>query len=144
MGYGLPAAIAAKLEYPERTVVAYAGDGCFMMTAQELSTAVQYGLPIVVIVADNGMYGTIRMHQEKTYPGRVSGTSLINPDFAEFARSFGAYGANVSETAEFDKAFEEALACGGPAVIAVKLDAEALTPAATLSDLRALGERRTV
>lgn len=139
MGYGLPAAIAAKLQFPERTVVAYAGDGCFLMTAQELATAVQYNLAIVIIVADNGTYGTIRMHQEKTYPGRVIATSLVNPDFADMARSFGAYGANVSETAEFEPAFAEALACGRPAVIALKLDPDAITPSLSLTDFRARG-----
>jgi acetolactate synthase-1/2/3 large subunit len=142
MGYGLPAAIAAKLEYPDRAVVAYAGDGCLMMTVQELATAVQYGLPIVVIVADNGMYGTNRMHQEKTFPGRVSGTSLVNPDFAELARSFGAFGASVTETADFERIFEEALNCGRPAVIALKLEGDAITPGKTLAAFRAEGERR--
>jgi acetolactate synthase-1/2/3 large subunit len=142
MGYGLPAAIAAKLRYPDRAVVAFAGDGCFLMTAQELATAVQYGLPIVVIVADNGMYGTIRMHQEKAFPGRVSGTSLINPDFAAFARSFGAFGANVEETDQFDAVFDQALACGRPAVISLKLDPQALTPVKTLDAFRAEGEER--
>ncbi len=136
MGYGLPAAIAAKIERPERTVIAFAGDGCFMMTAQELATAVQYDLPIVIIVADNGMYGTIGMHQEKTYPGRVSGTSLVNPDFAQMARSFGAWGVTVTETAEFETAFADALACGRPAVISLKLDPDAITPGTTLEALR--------
>lgn len=139
MGYGLPAAIAAKFEHPDRNVVAYAGDGCFLMTAQELATAVQYNLPIIVIVADNGMYGTIRMHQEKTYPGRVSGTSLVNPDFAEMARSFGAYAETVTDTAQFASAFETALTCGRPALIALRLDPEAITPATTLSALRSQG-----
>ena len=92
MGYGLPAAIAAKLEDPTRTVVNYAGDGCFLMTGQELATAVQYGLNVITIIANNGMYGTIRMHQEKHYPERVVGTTLVNPDFAAYARSFGAHG----------------------------------------------------
>jgi acetolactate synthase-1/2/3 large subunit len=142
MGYGLPAAIAAKLRYPDRAAVAFAGDGCFLMTAQELATAVQYGLPIVVIIADNGMYGTIRMHQEKTFPGRVSGTNLVNPDFAAFARSFGAFGARVEETDQFDAVFDEALACGRPAVISLKLDPQALTPAKTLDAFRAEGEER--
>lgn len=142
MGYGLPAAIAAKLEFPDRTVVAYAGDGCFLMTMQELATAVQYNLPIVVIVADNGMYGTIRMHQEKAYPGRVSGTSLVNPDFAELAHSFGAYGVTVTETGDFETAFDAALACGRPAVIALKLDPEAVTPGTTLEAFRAIGLNR--
>ena len=143
MGYGLPAAIAAKIAHPERTVVAYAGDGCFLMTAQELATAVQYDLPIVVIVADNGMYGTIRMHQEKAYPGRVSGTSLVNPDFADLAKSFGAFGITVRDTADFEAAFDAAVECGRPAVIALALDGEAITPATTLTAFRtsALRER---
>ncbi len=98
MGYGLPAAIAAKLAHPERTVVALAGDGCLLMTGQELATAVQYGLPIIVIVANNGMYGTIRMHQERHYPGRVVGTTLINPDFVALARSFGVTAERVEAT----------------------------------------------
>ena len=93
MGYGLPAAIAAKLAQPDRPVVCFAGDGCFLMTGQELATAVQYGLPVVVIVVDNGMYGTIRMHQEREHPERVFGTDLKNPDFAAYARAFGAWGA---------------------------------------------------
>jgi acetolactate synthase-1/2/3 large subunit len=109
------------------------------MTAQELATAVQYDLPLIVIVADNGMYGTIRMHQERTYPGRVSGTSLVNPDFAAFARSFGAHGVTVTETAAFAIALDEALACGRPAVIALRLDPEALTPQTTLSAFRTMG-----
>ncbi len=135
-GLRCAAAIAAKIAFPDRVVVAFAGDGCFLMTAQELATAVQYNLPIIVIVADNGMYGTIRMHQEKTYPGRVSGTSLVNPDFAAFARSFGAFGVTVAETRDFETAFAEALACGGPAVIALKLDPEAITPGKTLEAFR--------
>jgi acetolactate synthase-1/2/3 large subunit len=139
MGYGLPAAIAAKLEHPDQTVVCYAGDGCFLMTAQELATAVQYALPLVVIVADNGMYGTIRMHQEKTYPGRVSGTSLVNPNFAAFAQSFGAHGVVVRETADFAQAFEEALASGRPAIIHVLIDPQAITPGTTLDGFRAIG-----
>jgi acetolactate synthase-1/2/3 large subunit len=142
MGYGLPAAIAAKIEHPERTVVAFAGDGCFLMTAQELATAVQYDLAIVVIVADNGMYGTIRMHQEKAYPGRVSGTSLVNPDFAAFARSIGAFGVTVHQTSEFEPTFDAAVACGRPAVISLALDGDAITPARTLTDLRAEAERK--
>jgi acetolactate synthase-1/2/3 large subunit len=142
MGYGLPAAIAAKILYPERTVIAFAGDGCFMMTAQELATAVQYDLPIVLIIADNSMYGTIRMHQEKAYPGRVSGTSLINPDFAEMARSFGARGVTVTETGEFEAAFADALSSGRPAVIALKLDPDAITPGTTLEAFRKIGSAR--
>jgi acetolactate synthase-1/2/3 large subunit len=135
MGYGLPAAIAAKLARPEHAVVALAGDGCFTMTAQELATAVQYGLAVTVIVVDNGMYGTIRMHQERAYPGRVIGTSLVNPDFAAFARSFGAQGETVTRTQEFAPALERALAAGGPALIHVKVDADAIAPGRSLSEM---------
>ncbi|MFO7297482.1 MAG: thiamine pyrophosphate-binding protein [Proteobacteria bacterium] len=139
MGYGLPAAIAAKLAEPERPVVAFAGDGCFMMTSQELATAVQYGLNVVTIVCNNGIYGTIRMHQEKKYPDRVVGTSLVNPDFAAFARSFGAHGETVQRTEEFRPAFERALASGKPAVIELKIDPEAITPRQSLSQIRGTG-----
>lgn len=139
MGYGLPAAIAAKLAEPTRPVVAFAGDGCFMMTSQELATAVQYGLDIVTIICNNGMYGTIRMHQEKSYPGRVVGTTLVNPDFAAFARSFGAHGETVRHTEEFRPAFERALAAGKPSVIELKIDPEALTPRQSLSQIRSSG-----
>ncbi len=135
MGYGLPAAVAAKLARPDRPVVAVAGDGCFMMTAQELATAVQYGLAVTVIVVDNGMYGTIRMHQERAYPGRVIGTSLVNPDFAALARSFGAEAETVARTAEFGPALERALAAGRPALIHVKVDAEAIAPGRSLSSI---------
>jgi acetolactate synthase I/II/III large subunit len=137
MGYGLPAAIAAKIAAPDKTVVAFAGDGCFMMCCQELATAVQYGTNVIIIIANNGTYGTIRMHQEKTYPGRVSGTTLVNPDFAAFARSFGAHGERVLTTAEFKPAFERALASGKPAVIELVTEAEALTARQTLSQIRA-------
>jgi acetolactate synthase I/II/III large subunit len=137
MGYGLPAAIAAKIAVPERTVVAFAGDGCFMMCCQELATAVQYGANVITIIANNSTFGTIRMHQEKTYPGRVSGTTLVNPDFAAFARSFGAHGERVLTTAEFKPAFERALASGKPAVIELVTEAEALTARQTLSQIRA-------
>jgi acetolactate synthase-1/2/3 large subunit len=136
MGYGLPAAIAAKITFPERPVVALAGDGCMLMTGQELATAVQYGLPIVLIVANNGMYGTIRMQQERHYPGRVLGTSLVNPDFAVLARAFGAKGETVCETAAFLPALKRALAARGPTVIELKLDPEAITPSKTLSEIR--------
>jgi acetolactate synthase-1/2/3 large subunit len=137
MGYGLPAAIAAKLVDPARPVVALAGDGCFMMSCQELATAVQYGLPIVTIVVNNGMYGTIRMHQERQYPGRVVGTTLINPDFAAFARSFGAHGEVVEKTADFRGTLERALAAGQPALIELRTDPEALSPRHTLAEIRA-------
>jgi acetolactate synthase-1/2/3 large subunit len=139
MGYGLPAAIAAKLADPTRTVVNYAGDGCFMMTCQELATAVQYGLNVVTIIANNGMYGTIRMHQEKHYPTRVSGTQLVNPDFAAYARSFGAHGETVERTEDFKAAFERALNAGKPAIIECRVDPEALTPRQTMSQIRQAG-----
>ncbi len=136
MGYGLPAAIAAKLAYPERPVVAFAGDGCFAMTAAELSTAVQYGLPLVIPIANNGMYGTIRMHQERAFPGRPNGTGLINPDFAAFARAHGALGATVTRSEDFDAVFRDALETDAPFVIDLKLDPEAITPMETLTGLR--------
>jgi acetolactate synthase-1/2/3 large subunit len=136
MGYGLPAAVAAKRLYPDRSVIAFAGDGCFLMNGQEFATAVQYELAIVAIIADNSMYGTIRMHQERDYPGRVSATELKNPDFAAYARAFGGFGATVEKTAEFADAFEEAAQSGKPAIIHVKVDPEAITPSTTISRLR--------
>jgi acetolactate synthase-1/2/3 large subunit len=136
MGYGLPAAIAAKLAHPTRPVVNVQGDGDFMMTGQELATAAQYGLPIVTIIANNGMYGTIRMHQEREYPNRVVGTTLINPDFAAYAKSFGADGYTIEATADFAPAFRQALAGNKPSVIELKLDPEALTVRQTLSQIR--------
>jgi acetolactate synthase-1/2/3 large subunit len=137
MGYGMPAAIAAKLAHPTRPVVNVQGDGDFMMTGQELATAAQYGLPIVTIIANNGMYGTIRMHQEREYPDRIVGTTLINPDFAAYARSFGADGYTIEATADFAPAFRQALASSKPSVIELKLDPEALTVRQTLSQIRA-------
>ena len=136
MGYGLPAAVAAKRLYPDRTVICFAGDGCFLMNGQEFATAVQYELPIVVIVVDNGMYGTIRMHQEREYPKRVSATALRNPDFAAYARAFGGFGASVETTAAFAPAFEAARKSGKPAILHLKLDPEAITPAITLGAIR--------
>jgi acetolactate synthase-1/2/3 large subunit len=137
MGYGLPAAIAAKLEHPDRMVVSVAGDGCLQMTVTELSTAAQYGAAVVVIVANNGRYGTIRMHQEREYPGRVSGTDLFNPDFAALARAYGGHGETVEYDEDFAGAFERAVASGKPAVIELRLDPEMLTPVQTVSGLRA-------
>jgi acetolactate synthase-1/2/3 large subunit len=136
MGYGLPAAIAAKLMYPERPVIALAGDGCLLMTGQELATAVQYGLPIVIIVANNAMYGTIRMHQEQRYPGRVVATTLVNPDFVALARSFGAAAARVESTDAFAPALQRALAAKGPTLIELRIDPEAISPRRTLSQIR--------
>lgn len=136
MGYGLPAAIAAKLAFPERTVVCFAGDGCFQMTSQELATAVQTGVRIVVIVIDNGIWGTIRMHQEREFPGRVHATTLVNPDFAALARAHGAVGLSVHRTEEIGPALEAALAADRPALIHVVIPAEAITPTTTLSRIR--------
>ncbi len=137
MGYGVPAAIAAKIAEPHRTVVAFAGDGDFLMTGQEMATAMQYGANVIVIVVNNGMYGTIRMHQEREYPTRVSGTDLINPDFAALARAYGAHGETVDETAQFAPALARSMASGKPALIELRLDPEALTPAQSLSAIRA-------
>jgi len=137
MGYGLPAAVMAKRSTPERIVVTLAGDGDVMMTVQEFATAVQYGIAIVVVVLDNGMYGTIRMHQEREYPGRVSATELRNPDFAALARSCGGHGERVERTEEFAPAFERSLAAGLPAMIHCLVDPEALTPTMTLAAIRA-------
>ncbi|WP_028220616.1 thiamine pyrophosphate-binding protein [Paraburkholderia oxyphila] len=141
MGYGVPAAIAAKSMYPERAVVALAGDGCFMMSAPELATAMQYGLAVVFIVVNNGHYGTIRMHQERNYPERVHGTQLTNPDFAAFAQSFGAHGEVVTATAQFAPALERALNAGKPALIEIRVTKEASTPAATLEQVREQGRK---
>ena len=136
MGYGVPAAVAAKIAEPNRMVVSLAGDGCFLMNGQEFATAVQHGANIVIAVIDNGMYGTIRMHQEREYPTRVHGTELKNPDFAAYARAFGGHGETVEKTEDFAAAFERALAAGKPAIIHVKTDPEALTSRITLSKLR--------
>jgi acetolactate synthase I/II/III large subunit len=136
MGYGVPAAIGMKRLAPERMVIAFAGDGDFLMTGQEFATAVQYGLPVIIVVVDNGMYGTIRMHQERHYPGRVVATDLRNPDFAAYARAFGGHGATVERTADFFPAFEAARKSGLPAILHVKVDPEALTPAMSLSAIR--------
>ncbi|GLK80182.1 thiamine pyrophosphate-binding protein [Methylopila turkensis] len=136
MGYGLPAAIAAKRLHPEREAVALAGDGCFLMTGQELATAVQHDLPVVVILIDNGQYGTIRMHQEREFPGAPFGTALRNPDFAALARAYGAEGFTVAERGAFAPAFAAARACGRPALIHVTIDADAISPATTLTAIR--------
>jgi acetolactate synthase-1/2/3 large subunit len=141
MGYGPPAAIMAKRVHPERIVVCFAGDGDFLMNGQEFATAVQYGLGVVIVILDNGMYGTIRMHQERDYPGRVSGTKLKNPDFAAYARAFGGHGERVERTDEFAPAFERALDSGKPAILHCLLDPDAITPDRTLSDIRAAAER---
>ena len=141
MGYGVPAAIAAKLVEPRRTVVAFSGDGDFLMNGQELATAAQFGAGVVVLVVNNGMYGTIRMHQEREYPERVFGTGLANPDFAALARAYGGHGELVEETAQFAPAFERSLEFANreskPALIELRIDPEAITPGTTLSALRA-------
>lgn len=136
MGYGLPAAIAAKLCHPDRPVVALAGDGCFQMTGQELSTAVQFELPIIIIVANNGILGTIRMHQESRYPGRISATTLVNPDFAALAEAMGATGLRAASGREFRAALAQALAANKATLIELKLDADDIAPDQTLSSLR--------
>ena len=136
MGYGVPAAIAAKLVHPEREVVCFAGDGDFLMTGQELATAVQYGANLVTIVIDNGSYGTIRAHQERRYPGRISGTDLRNPDFAAYARSFGAWAARVERTADFPAALAAARAADSPALIHLLTDVEDIAPGRTITELR--------
>jgi acetolactate synthase-1/2/3 large subunit len=137
MGYGVPAAVAAKAVSPRRAVICFAGDGDFLMSGQELATAVQHDLPILVIVVNNGMYGTIRMHQERHYPGRVVGTDLVNPDFAAYARAFGAHGETVTETSQFADAIDRALASGGSALVELQIDPEAINPRTTLSAVRA-------
>jgi acetolactate synthase-1/2/3 large subunit len=137
MGYGVPAAVAAKALHPDRDVVCIAGDGDFLMTGQELATAVQEELPIVVLVVNNGMYGTIRMHQERRYPGRVVGTDLRNPDFVAYAHAFGAHGALVERSEDVGAALDEALACGRPALVELRVDPQAITPRGTLDALRA-------
>ena len=134
MGYGVPAAVMAKRQYPDRIVVCFAGDGCFLMNGQEFATAVQFGIPIIVIVVDNAMYGTIRMHQETHYPGRISATPLTNPDFSAYAVAFGGHGERVERTEEFAPAFERALASGKPAILHCLLDPQAITPGKTLSE----------
>jgi acetolactate synthase-1/2/3 large subunit len=143
MGYGVPAAVGVKRLYPDRTVVVFSGDGDFLMNGQDFATAVQFEAPIIVIVADNGLYGTIRMHQERHYPGRLSATQLRNPDFAAYARAFGGFGVTVEKTADFPAAFQAAERSGLPAIIHLKVDPEAITPTTTLAKIRetALAQR---
>ena len=140
MGYGLPAALTAKVLDPDRPVVCLAGDGDFMMSAAELATAVQYGLDPIVLVVNNGMYGTIRMHQERLYPGRVVGTDLINPDFVALAQSFGCHAEAVERTEDVEPAFERAASSGKAAVIDLRVDPEAIHPRQTISEIRAAAE----
>ena len=148
MGYGFPAAVAASLLQPERTVINIAGDGDFLMTSQEMATAISYGAgtgkgALVVVVVDNGTFGTIRMHQEREYPGRVSGSDIGNPDFAALARAYGWWAsARIDATAGFEPALREALGCGRPALIHLRLDADVITSRTTLTAIRAAAEKR--
>lgn len=137
MGYGFPAAVAAKLIHPERTVVCFAGDGDFLMTGQEMATVAQHRVGLIVLVVNNSMYGTIRMHQERHFPGRVIATALVNPDFAALARAYGAHGETVERTADFAAAFKRAQDAGGAALLELKLDPEALTITQSTSEIRA-------
>lgn len=136
MGYGLPAAIAAKLRHPNRDIICFAGDGCFQMTGQEFGTAVQHRSNVIILIIDNGIYGTIRMHQERDYPGRVSATQLLNPDFAALARAYGGHGETVETTADFIPAFDRARQSNLPAIVHIKTDPEAITPTTTITALR--------
>ena len=136
MGYSVPAAVAAAIRHPDRLVVSFNGDGCFQMNGQEIGTAVQENANVIFIVVNNGMYATIRMHQERHYPGRVSGTDLVNPDFAALARAYGASGETVTRTEDFAPAFERARGADGPALIELVIDPEAILPTSTLSGLR--------
>ena len=142
MGYGVPAAVAAKVAQPDRVVIACVGDGGFGMTGQELATAVALDAPIVVLVFDNGMYGTIRLHQERHYPGRAIGTDLGGPDFAAVARACGAFGETVNNTKAFMPALELALAAGRPALLHLRVDSEAITTRTTLSAVRAAAQQQ--
>jgi acetolactate synthase-1/2/3 large subunit len=148
MGYGVPAAIAAALLYPQRTVINLAGDGDFLMTGQELATATGYGAGrgagrLISLVVDNGTYGTIRMHQEREFPGRVSGSDLFNPDFAALARAYGWNACKVEATAQFEPALREALAASGPTLIHLKLDTDVSTTRTTLSAIREAALKRS-
>src|SRR5215216_4664122 len=136
MGYGVPAAVAMKRINPERTIICVSGDGDFLMNGQEFATAVQYELPFVVLLVDNGHYGTIRMHQEREYPGRVVATALNNPDFAAYARAFGGFGVTVERTEDFPAGYDAAVRSGKPAIVHLKVDPEAITPTMTLTDIR--------
>jgi acetolactate synthase-1/2/3 large subunit len=136
MGYGVPAGVAAALAHPDRTVLSFSGDGCFLMNGQEIATAIQYGAKPIFFVVNNGMYGTIRMHQEREYPGRVSGTALTNPDFAALARAYGLHGETCERTADFAPAFDRARKAGRAALIELRLDPEAISTRTTLSKLR--------
>ena len=142
MGYGPPAGVGAKRLWPEREVVIFAGDGDFLMHGQEFATAIQYQLPVIVVILDNAMYGTIRMHQEREYPGRVSGTELKNPDFSAYAKAFGGHGERVERTEEFAPALARARASGLPSILHCFIDPEAITPTGTLSGMRKAAEEK--
>jgi acetolactate synthase-1/2/3 large subunit len=142
MGYGLPAAIAAKLLHPSRVVVCFAGDGDIQMTINDFQTAAQYGAAIVVVVVNNGQHGTIRMHQERDYPDRQIATKITSPDYAALARAHGGHGEKVATTAEFAPAFDRALASGRPAIVEIAFDPEAISPSAPLSAIRGKGRSR--
>jgi acetolactate synthase-1/2/3 large subunit len=135
MGYGLPAAIAAKLRHPDRLVICVAGDGDFLMYPQELATAMQFGAPIIVLIVNNGLYGTIRMHQARRFPGRLSATKIEGPDMVTLARSFGAYAERVATTADFEAAYQRAAGLGRLAVLDLIVDPDQITPAARLTDV---------
>ena len=137
MGYGVPAAIGAAITHPDRTVICFVGDGGALMTGQEIATAFHHGVAPIIMVFNNGMYGTIRMYQERTYPGRVSGTALTNPDFARFIESFGGHGEIVERTEDLVPAFQRAKASGKPAIIEVRTNPEQVTNRATIAQLRA-------
>ena len=139
MGYGVPAAIAAKAHDPKRFVLCFAGDGDFQMNGNELGSAMQAGLQPVILIVNNGTYGTIRMHQERHYPARVSGTELANPDFVTLAKAYGFYGERVEKTADFADAFARALASDTGAVLDLVISTEAITPRQTIDDLRSAG-----
>ena len=136
MGYGLPAAVAAALRFKDRTVVCVSGDGDFLMNGQELATAAQYGADLLVLVVDNGSYGTIRMHQEREYPERMSGTDLANPDFAALARAFGGWAETVERTEDFASALDRAMDRKGIRLLHLKTDVEQITNQTTISKLR--------
>ncbi|AHE53084.1 thiamine pyrophosphate-binding protein [Sphingomonas sanxanigenens] len=142
MGFGTPAAVAAALRMPERQAIVLAGDGDFLMNGQELATAVRYGCPLLVLVIDNGSYGTIRMHQEREYPARVSGTDLVNPDFAALGRAYGAWAETVETTEQFAPALERAMAQAGVKLLHLKTDVELISPATTIAKLRAAAEAK--
>jgi acetolactate synthase-1/2/3 large subunit len=135
MGYSVPAAIAAAIEFPDRISVAFAGDGCFLMNSQEIATAKMYGASPIIIIINNGIYGAIRMHQEREFPTRSIGTDLVNPDFVAYAKSFGANAYQITKTEDFEQAFETAIKNQGPSIIELVVSEEAISPAFTLSEL---------